>query len=235
MSLDRFKTLSIAVGIPSNGMWVADFATSFCNMIVYFQTRKVGEYKHQMLQTISSKGSILPKQRKECVDIALKQNVDYLLWLDSDHTFPRFLLHELIAANKDIIGINCTTKSIPSNPTARAKPGPGDPQYGNKVYSDNPASRLEKVWRLGCGIMLVKMDVFRKVGSHVFDVAWREDVQAYQGEDWSMCDAFERAGYDIWVDHKLSLEVGHVGFLEYNHSLVGEVQVEEVVDTKEAA
>lgn len=226
MSLDRFKKLNVAVGIPSNGMWVADFAVSFCNMIVYFQTHKVGEYKQQILQTISSKGSILPKQRSECVSMALKNGADYLLWLDSDHTFPRQLLHELLMAKKDIIGINCVTKQIPSSTTARKAPAGSDPLYGTLVYSDETAPRYEKVWRIGCGVLLVNMDVFRKTGPNIFDMKWRDDVQAYQGEDWTMCEAFEKAGYDIWIDNALSREVGHVGFLEYNHSLVGEVMTQ---------
>lgn len=161
--------------------------------------------------------------------MALKQGADYLLWLDSDHTFPRYLLHELLAAKRDIIGINCVTKQIPSSTTARKKPTKdSDPLYGTLVYSDETSPRYEKVWRLGCGVMLVNIEVFRKTGPNIFDMKWRDDVQAYQGEDWTMCDAFEKAGFDIWIDNKLSREVGHVGLLEYNHSLVGELMVPEV-------
>lgn len=228
MSLERFKELNIAVVIPSNGMWFTDFATSFCNMVVHFQSNRIGEYKRQLLQTISVRGSILPKMRSEGVVNALKQGATHILWLDSDHTFPRYLLHELLKADKDIIGINCVTKSIPSTTTARKRPaGPHEPLYGMLVYSDENSPRYEEVWRLGCGVMLVKADVFRKTGANIFDMKWRDDVQAYQGEDWTMCQAFENAGYKIWVDHKLSREVGHVGYLEYNHSLVGEIAHQE--------
>ncbi len=130
MNLDRFKNLKVAIGIPSNGYWLTDFATNYCNMIVYFQSHKVGDYKSQFLQTISTKGSILPKSRREIVKIALEMKANYLLWLDTDHTFPRNMLHRLINHNKDVVGANCVTKCIPAYPTARYKPKGDDPVQG---------------------------------------------------------------------------------------------------------
>lgn len=226
-NLTRFKQLKVAVGIPSNGLWVADFATCFCNLILHFNTVRVMDYKTQVLQTISSKGSILPKQRMEVVKAALDMEADYLLWLDSDHTFPRDLLHRLIARQKDVIAINCVTKKIPSTPTARYKPKEGESVVMSPpVFTDPDSPEVEKVWRVGCGIMLVNMKVFRKIGHKVFHMFYREDVGTYQGEDWSMCEAMEKAGFEIWVDHVLSDKVGHVGQYEFTHAVVGEVRVE---------
>lgn len=224
MNLDRFKNLKVAIGIPSNGYWLTDFATNYCNMIVYFQSHKVGDFKSQFLQTISTKGSILPKSRREIVKIALEMKANYLLWLDTDHTFPRNMLHRLISHNKDVVGANCVTKMIPSHPTARYKPKGDDPVQGLPVYTDPSSPELEKVWRLGCGVMLVDMKVYRKIGPNVFDMLYRSDVDAYQGEDWSMCEAIEKAGFEIWVDHPLSDQVGHVGLYNFTHDVVGDVR-----------
>jgi hypothetical protein len=219
----KAKHLGVAVGIPNMGMWYTDFATSYCNMMVHFMTHRVKDYDSQVMQTISARGSLLPKQRRECVLQARKLRADYLLWLDCDHTFPRYLLSELLKADKDVIGINCVTKQIPATPTARRQSLPHEAPHGMPVYSDTTSQRYEKVWRLGCGIMLVKMSVFQKTGPNIFSMNYREDVDTFQGEDWSMCEAMEQAGVDIWVDHELSLQVGHIGYLEYNHSLVGEI------------
>lgn len=228
-NLTRFKNLKIAIGVPSTGMWYMRFAICYCNMAIYFQTHKVMDYKSQMFQTLSVTGSILPKQRMEIVQGALEMGADYLLWLDCDHTFPRNLLHRLISHQKDVVAVNCVTKKIPSTPTARYKPtDPNDVKTSHPVFSDLDKPTLEKVWRVGTGIMLVDMKVYRKIGAEVFHMFYRKDVNTYQGEDWSMAEAMEQAGFDIWVDHPLSNQCGHIGMYEYTHDVVGEIKQEPV-------
>jgi hypothetical protein len=236
--LPRFKSkdeLRVAIGVPSTGTWITDFGVSYCNMMVYFQTHRVEGYKSQVAQTVSTKGSILPKSRRIIVDYALEMEADYLLWLDCDHTFPRNMLHRLISHRKDAIGANCVTKCIPAQPTARYKPqAADDPLHGLPVYTDSDSPELEKVWRLGCGVLLVDMKVFRKIGSHVFNIYWREDVMNEQGEDWSMVEALEANGFEVWVDHPLSDQVGHVGFYNFTHEVVGSVERVQEIQTKKA-
>jgi len=229
MSLNRFKEIRLGVGVPSNGFWCTDFAVNFVYMMLYFRDRKVGEYKDQMCQVISTKGSTLTKSRREIVKIALERKLTHLLWIDSDHTFPPSMIHRLVHHEKDIVAVNHVTKCIPANPTARYAPKDGDPLFGTLVYSDENSPELEKVWRVGCGTMLVNMKVFQAIGPNVFDMKYLPVVDDVQGEDWSMCEAFEKAGFDIWVDHPLSLRCGHIGQFEYNHSLVG-VTVREPIE-----
>jgi len=234
--LTRFKHLKIAVGVPSPGHWVTDFGVSFCNLIVYFQQHRVLEYKSQVLQTVSVKGSILPKQRREIVKSAMDFGADYLLWIDSDHTFPRNMLHRLMSHQKDVVAVNCVTKRVPSTPTARYRPdNPEDLTTSRPVFSDPNKPELEKVWRVGCGVMLVNMRVYKATGPEIFHMFYRPEVDNYQGEDWSMCEAIEKHGFDIWVDHPLSNQVGHVGLYEYTHDVVGEIRTDVVLANEKAA
>jgi hypothetical protein len=46
----------------------------------------------------------------------------------------------------------------------------------------------------------------------------------YQGEDWNFCQACEKAGINLYIDHDVSKLVGHVGLYEYTTAVVGEVQ-----------
>ena len=46
----------------------------------------------------------------------------------------------------------------------------------------------------------------------------------YQGEDWAFCEACEKAGIPIFIDHDVSKLVGHVGNYEYTTAVIGEVQ-----------
>lgn len=211
--------MKIAIGIPSTGMWHADFAMSLLNLVMTFHAEaRVGNLNDE-LRVIHNRGSILPKQRREIVRSALDWGADYLLWIDSDHTFPNYLLTRLLRHKKDVVAINCVTKSTPASPTARLKSA--EIMYGEPTFSVS-GKGLEKVWRVGTGVMLVKADVYRTTGPDIFHMFYRAEVDNYQGEDWSMCEAMEDKGFEIFVDHDLSLEVGHIGFLNYKHDLVPE-------------
>jgi hypothetical protein len=74
--------------------------------------------------------------------------------------------------------------------------------------------------------MLVRMKVFEKLGLNCWEVLWKEEIQDYQGEDWRFCELALEAGFDIWVDHYLSNEIGHIGDYNYGHDVVGELQQE---------
>lgn len=219
MKQKQKRNLKVAIGVPSPGMWYADFALNLMGLIMAFNQHRVKNFDTQELRVIHNRGSILPKQRREIVKIAQEWGATHLLWLDCDHTFPAHLLHALIDANKKVIGINCVTKSTPANPTARLK---SDTVIHGVPTFSLPGKGLERVWRLGTGVMLVDMEVYEKTGANIFHMFYREEVDNYQGEDWTMCEAMEKHGYEIWVDHDLSLSVGHIGMLEYRHDLVPE-------------
>jgi hypothetical protein len=213
----RKTDLNVAIGIPSMGTWHAEFAIALQNMMSAFVHFRVAQYKTQKCQVVSQRGSILPRMRFHAVKQALEMDATHMLWIDSDHTFPRKMLHALLEHNLDVVGINHVTKKLPAGPTARLK---GTDGLGVPVYTNDKAPSLQKVWRLGCGTMLVKMGVYRKIGPAVFDCFYNPVIDDYQGEDWTMCEAMENAGFDIWVDHRISDECGHVGMLEFRHSMV---------------
>lgn len=216
------NSVKIAIGIPSMGMWHADFALNLMHLVMAFNKYKLKGFDSQELRVIHNRGSILPKQRHEIVKAAQDWGADYLLWLDCDHTFPAHLLAKLLIADKDVTAINCVTKSTPAHPTARLKDA--EVSFGVPTFSW-PGKGLEQVWRVGTGVMLMRMKVFEKIGPSVFHMFYRPEVENYQGEDWSMCEAIENAGFEIWVDHDLSLQVGHIGNLEYRHDLVPETAI----------
>lgn len=223
MALEHLKNLRVAVAVPSNGVWLTDFAISLIGMLQAFQEYKVGEYKTQGIQVISTKGSILPKSRLLAAQDALKMNSSHLLYLDSDHVFPPHLLHTLVMHDLDVVGLNCQTKTIPPSPTARYKPEEGDPVHGKPVFTYPGGPKLEKVWRVGCGVLLIKRKVLETINlKHAFDMFYRDDVENYQGEDWTLCSEIERCGFDIHVDHVMSWQTAHMGYFDYRHDLVPE-------------
>src|SRR3970040_905518 len=151
-------------------------------------------FRKQELVICSVKGSILPRMRRDIVKRAQAERCTHLLFTDCDQTFPAQTLHRLLHTKKDIIAANIAVKRIPSIPTARSYVV-GDPR-GGIVYTPEGSNDLQKVWRVGTGIMLINMKVFEKTGLNIFHIRWREEYEDYQGEDWSMCEAFEAAGFE---------------------------------------
>jgi len=219
------RKLNVLVAFPAGELWHGKFGISLSNMLCYMMAQPVPGYRNQRIQPMQLRGSILPRSRHKLVKEAQRQSCSHVLWADTDQTFPRDTCHRLLAHDKDVVGCNIATKQLPATTTARKKT---DKYWGESVFTDPDSPPLEKVWRLGTGIMLVKVQVYNRIGANVFDIPWIPEIQDYQGEDWTMCQRMEQAGIDIWVDHKLSNQIGHLGELEYTHDMVGERVVEEV-------
>lgn len=211
------ETLRVLVVVPSGCYWVADFATSLISLVAKFAATPVPGYSSHELRVANIKGSILPRSRLRGLKAAKEAGVTHLLFVDSDHTFPPDMLHQLLRHGKDVVAANCVTKTIPSCPTARKKSI--DPK-GDLVYSDEGTVGLERVWRVGTGVMLLSKKAFMQIPHDAFGMPFLEAIDDYQGEDWTMCAALEKAGVPIYVDHGLSKQVGHVGMFNYNHDYV---------------
>lgn len=227
-ALDKYRRVSVVLGIPSNGFWHDDFGMCMCNLIGFFNRTAVPGYRDgQTLIPFNTKGSILSRSRRNIVRIALERKATHVLFLDSDQTFPPDVLHRLLAADKDIVAANIATKQLPASPTARKHDGTF---FGALVYTDEQSTGLERVWRVGTGIMLVKRRVFEALGPKDFEIRWKPDIEDYMGEDWAFVEAAEGAGFECWIDHDLSKQVSHIGMLRYTHDYVGEVKRVEVVN-----
>ena len=214
--------LRVLVVVPSGSHWVADFATSLISLVAKFAAVPVKGYTKHELRVANIKGSILPKSRLSGVEAAIACDATHLLFLDSDHTFPPDLLHRLLACEKDVVAANCVTKTIPALPTARLKDSADI--HGELVYTDRDSTGLQRVWRVGTGVMLLSRKAFMQLPRDAFAMEYKTEVATYQGEDWTMCEALEKAGVPIYIDHGVSWDVGHVGMLNYTHEYVGTVQ-----------
>lgn len=214
------KHFNCVVGVPSGGLWYADFAVRLIDLVANFTKKQVEGYTSQELRVVNVKSSILPKNRLELVRAAQAAKATHILFLDTDHTFPATLVHRLASHHKMVVAANCVTKTIPAQPTARRK---AEDLQGEVVYTDMDSLGLEKVWRVGTGVMLIDMRVFDKIGNSVWEMKYLPHADTYQGEDWTFCEACEKAGIEIFVDHHLSWDVGHVGNYEFRHDVVGSV------------
>lgn len=209
---------SVFIGIPSDSEWKADFGMSLAGLVAAAGRPLKGGGYIERLQLWNTKGSILSRSRATLAKKAIELECSHLLFVDSDMTFPNWMLHQLLSHDKAIIGANCAVKSLPSAPTARLK---GDTPAGDLLYS-NATQGIQKVWRLGTGVMLIKTSVFKDVPKPWFPITYNPETDDDTGEDWGFCEKVQAAGIPIWVDHDLSRQIGHVGSYEYTHADVGE-------------
>lgn len=226
------QDLRVIIGVPSGQQWERRFALSLIDMIVYCHNRPPAGASSLEVSICNSVGSILPQSRTRIVKQALARESTHVLFIDSDQTFPPDTLHRLLAWGLPVVGCNVATKNFPSAPTARNKSD--KVPSGDLVYTRRGQSGIEKVWRVGTGVLLLETWIFKRLEQPWFQVRWNPAHEDFDGEDWCFVEKLEELGLHARIDHGLSWEIGHVGSMEYTHELclAGELH-EEVFGAKE--
>jgi hypothetical protein len=203
----------VTIALPSGDMMHT--ASALCLASMFARTVCASE---DIIVTVHNrKGSVLSQSREEMVDIALETNATHILFVDSDQTYPHDTLLRLLAHKVPVVAANVATKSMPPFPTARAE---SEIPTGEPVYTFPQVTGLEKIWRIGTGVMLIATHIFQHLQKPWFPVVWDQELAKYHGEDWSFCAAVQRAGFNIYLDHDLSKEVGHLGTTEFTHRMI---------------
>ena len=215
MSEAQGVDLQIVICYPSNGPLDDKFVVCLQQLVLTLQNPIPG-VRSISVRTLNPKGSILANSRQRAVQIAVDHNATHLLFIDSDQVFPADTFERLWMWQKKVVACNIATKSAPAQPTARG--------FDRKpIYTREGQQGLEKVWRVGTGVMLIDCSIFSSIDPHkvpLFTQVWQKEQGAYSGEDWGFCEWLERCRIPIYVDHGLSWEVGHVGPVVYMHDMV---------------
>jgi GT2 family glycosyltransferase len=168
---------------------------------------------HQAIYTVA--GTLIFDQREKLALEAIKEGADYILWVDADMRFPKNTIERLLKHDKDIVGVNATTRSIPVKATAKMLKIDLEEKTNEWIpVSSKNKTGIERVTSIGCGVMLVKREVFEKMERPWF---WFENLKNHKllGEDVYFCVKAHDFGFETWVDHDLSNEIGHVGSYTY--------------------
>lgn len=140
--------------------------------------------------------------REFVVKAAYQHQATHLLWLDSDMRFPPETALRLLLHDKPVVGANYVMRRPQVTFTAM--------RDGQRVETTQASTGLESVDVVGMGVLLMRMDVLEGLSKPYFRHGLNdagEDI----GEDVLLCRALKAAGHDIYIDHDLSKEVGHVG------------------------
>lgn len=204
--MGKKKNHRVAICIPSRGEMEIGTAFDLSLMCSYDSRNRSGS---QALYTVA--GTLIFDQREKLAASAIRENADYILWIDADMRFPKNTIEHLIARDKDIVGANATTRVPPIHGTAKnAWINRKDQIINWQQVSSKDKTGLERVTAIGCGVMMVKAEVFKKTPRPWF---WFQQLPGEKllGEDVHFCVRAHDAGFETWVDHDLSNLVGHVG------------------------
>jgi hypothetical protein len=189
-------------------MWESSFGLSLAFLLarltVLVAGKRLSNWSLDHMQ-----GSILPNLRESLLKKAENWDATHVLFLDTDQVFPADIYEQLRQWNKPFVACGVATKSVPAACTAKLAP----------AVSWNPTTETEplrKVWRVGCGVALLRLADFRNIIKPRFLMRWRGETEEYQGEDWGLCDRMDQAGIPIYVDTKASWQVEHTGRFHYN-------------------
>ncbi len=103
---------------------------------------------------LNVQSSSVTHARNATVELALKEGMDALLWLDADMKVPPDVLIRLLKHGKDIVGCVYNRRVPPYQTLGRLK-GPRPEKIGGGLH---------EALMLPGGIMLVKADVYRSMG-----------------------------------------------------------------------
>lgn len=204
------RTYKVGICIPSRGEMEIGTAFDLAVMCGYDSKFRLGD---QALYTVA--GTLIFDQRQKLAEAAIDEGCDYILWIDADMRFPKDTIERLISLDKDIVGVNATTRTIPVKATAKNLIVDMEKKENQWLaVSSKGKTGIERVTAIGCGVMLVKREVFLKTPKPWF---WFEKIPGDKllGEDVYFCIKAHDAGFETWVDHDLSNLIGHVGKYTY--------------------
>lgn len=190
------KKVKVVIGMPATETMKAKTAHAIGCMALH-SADKVIDFLMIQSCDIASNRTWLVKQ-------ALERDATHILFVDTDMLFASDALEQLLAREKDIIGVNYNKRQFPL-------------QKVTAYFSDTEESETEpfKVGIAGTGLLLINLDVFRNpaLDKNWFSFGRNAQGEHVIGEDGWFCNTARAAGYDVWVDPVVKvLHLGEYGY-----------------------
>ena len=208
------EPVRVLIGVPSGDSVPVPFWLSFG---VAVNTDKQTElYSVRGMNTVSARNKIVYK--------ALTEKFTHVFFMDSDMEFPPATLDRLLRHDKDIVGGFYLRKKKGYLPNA-FKLGFSK---GQKALTEF-VTEFKEVEAIGTGCLLVKAEVFEKIGKPWFHYEPIEDAPDCHmaTEDMVFSRRAREAGYQIFCDGLIAC--GHIGAHSVTPALVhGDKQMAKV-------
>jgi hypothetical protein len=208
----KYPDAKVAISVPSNGEWESGTAMSVAMLITDFMRFGLPGLRTRTVHLNSTESSMLVSNRHAAVRTALAHGASHLLFVDSDMRFPPWALRRLLYHDVPVVAANCTKRSFPVSGTAL--------DFDGKEVDSRGKKGLEKVRQVGAAFMLIRRDVLEALKPPMFLMEWVPDIGGYCGEDVYFCQLVQNAGFDVLIDHELSMYIGHIGKCTYGWGFV---------------
>ena len=140
--------------------------------------------------------------RNLSVKMALENDFDYLIQLDTDHSYPQDFLVKFLQHDKDIV-TGCTNqRRFPFFPTQYYKIKSKNMKEQSNLCYYTEEDFLEVIEASGPVGMLIKMDVFKKLTWPYYDIDWTE-MNNTVGGDINFCKSLKKVGVEIYCDKSI--------------------------------
>lgn len=201
----------IAICIPAHDQSPTLFAYDFARLMLRVGSVLGDKIESVALYVLTS--TYLHVARQELAETALINGATHILWLDSDMRFPADCLERLLASGHDVVGCNYSNRGVPPDFVAMKTTSLGDDE-ASKLMTYPDSTGLEEVEAMGFGCVLTSARVFAALEQPWFAMEWAENGVNI-GEDVYFFRKAAEAGFQPYVDHDLSQEIGHIGTIEY--------------------
>ncbi len=139
--------------------------------------------------------------RTALVKEAIERGATHILFVDSDMQFPSDAITKMLAANKDIVGVEYNKRKFPLEPVFEYSPN----RISHRIYQADV---------VGTGLMLIKLSIFEKMTNDPwFTFGRNSQGETTVGEDVWFCNVARDAGFEVWVDP--TIKVYHLGEFGY--------------------
>jgi hypothetical protein len=159
--------------------------------------------------------TILLTQRERLATEAVNLGAEYLLWLDSDITFPATTAMRLMAHDEPVVACNYIRRQLPAKGVAYEVIGDWNNPLPFDIYN-----YLVEVQGVGMGCMLMRTEIFSQIPKPWFEFGWSPDSNDHLGEDMILCQKMAAAGYSVKIDSQLSQELRHLGTWAFGPDLL---------------
>jgi glycosyltransferase involved in cell wall biosynthesis len=196
--------IHVAICIPSCGTYESGMALALARLCVYSARAGIN------INLCGYETASIALNRNTIVERVLAEGgSDYLLWIDSDVTFPPDGLIRLLAHDEPVVGADYPRRKPPHDFTGRPLEHGSQPQSGFVEFEFIPA-----------GFMLVWRQVYDSFGLkspwYYETYAGMNDEVQGAGEDINFCRDLRHLGIKIWCDLDLTREMGHIGRLTFS-------------------
>jgi hypothetical protein len=193
--------MRLVIGGPTREIVPARFALDLAHLYAYTGRWDAGAVYLRFVQS-----TYVHVGREAVLEAALQIGASHVLWLDTDMTFPEDAALRLAAHDRPIVAANCVMRDPRLLFTAE--------RNGQRMETGPNSTGLDAVDSIGLAVVLMRTDVVADLPRPWFQHG-RTEAGVDIGEDRMVCRALRAAGHQIWIDHDLSKEIGHIGQYTY--------------------